>query len=239
MAKNFSKFLGKVALMTAAVLWAGCGDAEKKAEAPKTDNPKAEDVNKQQSDSLKEKSIFYPIKLKNVEISKIYRDSFPVKAEKPNLDGLLQTEALYGVLSDVVCDGCAREYVRQCRIKPLSEKNVVIKGLDIDVQAFLKVYRQRILGLRYVCSKNIRNRSDSANEFEGKNVLTLKIASSGKVEKVEITSTTIAENSPFSAMNEEIKESVSRWVFPKTQKGATFTFPVNLYEVSLRRPQVL
>ena len=34
MAKNFSKFLGKVALMTAAALWAGCNDSEKKTEEP-------------------------------------------------------------------------------------------------------------------------------------------------------------------------------------------------------------
>ena len=34
MAKNFSKFLGKVALMTAAALWAGCNDSEKKTDAP-------------------------------------------------------------------------------------------------------------------------------------------------------------------------------------------------------------
>jgi hypothetical protein len=38
MAKNFSKFLGKVALMTAAALWAGCGDSEKKTEEPVTLN---------------------------------------------------------------------------------------------------------------------------------------------------------------------------------------------------------
>jgi hypothetical protein len=113
----------------------------------------------------------------------------------------------------------------------LSAKNVVVEGRDIDVQTFLKVYRQRVPGLRFVCNKYIRNRSDSANEFAGKIVLTLKIASGGEVEKVEITSTTIDENSPFSAMNEEIKESVSRWIFPKTQRGGTFTFPVNLYEV--------
>ena len=213
MAKNFSKFLGKIALMTAAVLWAGCGDANEE----------------QQSDNLKEKSVFYPIKLKKVENSKIYRDSFLVKAEKPNLDGLLQTVALYGVPSDVVCENCPRGVVPRCRINPLSGKNVVIKGLDI--QSFLKVYRQRVPGLRFICNKYIRNRSDSANEFEGKIVLTLKIASSGEVEKVEITSTTIAENSPFSAMNEEIKESVSRWIFPKTQAGGTITFPIILYEV--------
>lgn len=215
MVKNFSKFLGKIALMTAATLWAACNDSDKKAENPKSDK----------------KSIVYPIKLKKVEVSKIYRDSFPIKAERPKLDGLLQTVALYGVPSDVVCESCPRGFVPRCRIKPLSGKNIVIKGLDIDVQSFLKVYRQRVPGLRFVCNKYIRNRSDSANEFEGKIVLTLKIASSGEVEAVEITSTTIDENSPFSAMNEEIKESVSRWVFPKTQAGGTITFPINLYEM--------
>lgn len=214
MAKNFSKFLGKIALMTAAALWSACNDSDKKAENPKSDK----------------KSIVYPIKLKKVEVSKIYRDSFPIKAERPNLDGLFQTVALYGVPSDVVCESCPRGFVPRCRIKPLAGKNVVIKGLDI--QSFLKVYRQRVPGLRFVCNKYIRNRSDSVNEFEGKIVLTLKIASSGEVETVEITSTTIAENSPFSAMNEEIKESVCRWIFPKTQAGGTITFPISLYEIT-------
>ena len=206
MAKNFSKFLGKIALMTAAALWAGCNDSEKKT---------------------------YPIKLKKGELSKIYRDSIPVKTLKPDLGGFMQnqTVALYGVLPDVVHKGGDGKVVPRCRIKPLSAKNVVVEGRDIDVQTFLKVYRQRVHGLRFVCNKYIRNRLDSANEFEGKIVLRLKIASGGEVEKVEITSTTIDENSPFSAMNEDIKESVSRWIFPKTQRGGTFTFPVILYEV--------
>ncbi len=192
--------------MAAAALWAACSDSDKKT---------------------------YPIKTKKGELSKIYRDSIPVKTLKPDLGGFIQNQnaALYGVPSDVVCENCPRGYVPRCRIKPLSGKNIVIKGLDIDVQSFLKVYRQRVPGLRYICNKKIRNRSDSANEFEGKIVLTLKIASSGEVEKVEITSTTIAENSPFSAMNEEIKESVSRWVFPNSQTGGTITFPINLYEI--------
>jgi hypothetical protein len=192
--------------MTAAALWSACNDSDKKT---------------------------YPIKLEKGELSKIYRDSIPVKTLKPDLGRFMQnqTVALYGVPSDVVCESCPRGFVPRCRIKPLTGKNVVIKGLDIDVQSFLKVYRQRVPGLRFVCNKYIRNRSDSANEFEGKIVLTLKIASGGEVEKVEITSTTIDENSPFSAMNEEIKESVSHWVFPKTQRGGTVTFPINLYEV--------
>ena len=213
MAKNFSKFLGKIALMTAAALWSACNDSDKKAEDPKSDT----------------KSIVNPIELKKVEVSKIYRDSFPIKAERPNLDGLLQTVALYGVLPDVVHKGGDGKVVPRCRIKPLSAKNVVVEGRDIDVQTFLKVYRQRVHGLRFICDKNVRRRSDLASEFEGRIVLTLKIASSGEVENVQIKSTTIAENSPFSAINEEVKESVSHWKFPKTKNGATFSFPISFY----------
>ena len=50
MAKNFSKYLGKFALMTAAVLWAGCGDSNKKTDEPvvqssvKTVQPQNADV---------------------------------------------------------------------------------------------------------------------------------------------------------------------------------------------------
>ena len=208
MAKNFSKFLGKIALMTAATLWSACNDSDKKAEDPKSDT----------------KSIVNPIKLKKVEVSKIYRDSFPIKAERPNLDGLLQTVALYGVLPDVVHKGGDGKVVPRCRIKPLSAKNVVVEGRDIDVQTFLKVYRQRVHGLRFICDKNVRR-----SEFEGRIVLTLKIASSGEVENVQIKSTTIAENSPFSAINEDVKESVSHWKFPKTKNGATFSFPISFY----------
>lgn len=204
MAKNFSKFLGKIALMTAAALWSACNDSDKKT---------------------------YPIKLKKGELSKIYRDSIPVKTLKPDLGGFMQnqTVALYGVPSDVVCESCPRGFVPRCRIKPLSAKNVVVEGRDIDVQTFLKVYRQRVHGLRFICDKNVKRRSDLASEFEGRIVLTLKIASSGEVENVQIKSTTIAENSPFSAINEEVKESVSRWFFPKTKNGATFSFPISFY----------
>ena len=215
MAKNFSKFLGKIALMTAAALWAACNDSDKKTEDPKSDT----------------KSIVNPIKLKKGELSKIYRDSIPVNTLKPDLGGFMQnqTVALYGVLPDVVHKGGDGKVVPRCRIKPLSAKNVVVEGRDIDVQTFLKVYRQRVHGLRFICDKNVRRRSDLASEFEGRIVLTLKIASSGEVEKVEITSTTIAENSPFSAINEDVKESVSHWVFPKSKNGATFSFPISFY----------
>ena len=201
--------------MTAAALWSACNDSDKKAEDPKSDT----------------KSIVNPIKLKKVEVSKIYRDSIPVKTLKPDLGGLMQnqTVALYGVLPDVVHKGDDGKVIPRCRIKPLSAKNVVVEGRDIDVQTFLKVYRQRVHGLRFIFDKNVRRRSDLASEFEGRIVLTLKIASSGEVENVQIKSTTIAENSSFSAINEDVKESVSHWIFPKTKNGATFSFPISFY----------
>jgi hypothetical protein len=204
MSKFFSKYLGKFALMTAAALWAGCNDTE-------------------------EKKVCSPIELKKIDTSK-YQDSIRKITVKPR-EEIFHQALLYGVLPDVVRKGDDGKPVPRCRIKPLSAKNVVVEGRDIDVQTFLKVYRQRVHGLRFICDKNVKRRSDLASEFEGRIVLTLKIASSGEVENVQIKSTTIAENSPFSAMNEEIKESVSRWIFPKTQRGGTFTFPVNLYEV--------
>lgn len=40
MAKLFSKCLGKIVLMTAAALWAGCSDSEKNENTAKQDNPK-------------------------------------------------------------------------------------------------------------------------------------------------------------------------------------------------------
>lgn len=205
MAKNFSKFLGKIALMTAAALWAACNDTE-------------------------EKKVCSPIELKKIDTSK-YQDSIRKITVKPR-EEIFHQALLYGVLPDVVRKGDDGKPVPRCRIKPLSAKNVVVEGRDIDVQTFLKVYRQRVHGLRFICDKNVKRRSDLASEFEGRIVLTLKIASSGEVENVQIKSTTIAENSPFSAMNEEIKESVSRWVFPKTQTGGTVTFPINLYEIN-------
>ena len=227
MAKNFSKFLGKIALMTAATLWSACNDSDKK-ESSKFDTPKAEKANEQQSDTLKERAIVYPLKLKKVDVPKVNIDTFSERISK-GLDGLLQNAALYGVLPDVDLKGGDGKVVPRCRIKPLSAKNVVVEGRGIDVQTFLKVYRQRVHGLRFIFDKNVRRRSDLASEFEGRIVLTLKIASSGEVEKVEIKSTTIAENSPFSAINEDVKESVSHWVFPKSKNGATFSFPISFY----------
>lgn len=202
MVKIFSKFLGKIALMTAATLWAACNDSE-------------------------EKKVCSPIELKKIDTSK-YQDSIRKITLKPRVE-IFRQASLYGVFPDVVREWDDGKPVPRCRIKPLSARNVAVEGRDIDVKTFFKVYRQRVHGLRFICDKNVKRRSDLASEFGGRIVLTLKIASSGEVENVQIKSTTIAENSPFSAINEEVKESVSRWKFPKTKNGATFSFPISFY----------
>ena len=44
MAKLFSKCLGKIVLMTAAALWAGCSDSEKNEAAAKQDSSEVKDT---------------------------------------------------------------------------------------------------------------------------------------------------------------------------------------------------
>lgn len=259
--------------MSAAVLWAGCNDSEKKAddavalknvkaELPQViDAPKARILEKAEfpaedsavvdsvasasdiAESSASDSFAVPERPKDsllkkaVRIAKVKSEMGMIRA----LYGVVEEDmgravALYGVRPprEIIMPDGPREIhqpkpVPRCRIKPLSAKNVVVEGRDIDVKTFFKVYRQRVHGLRFVCDKNVKRRSDLASEFEGRIVLTLKIASSGEVENVQIKSTTIAENSPFSAINEDVKESVSHWKFPKTKNGATFSFPISFY----------
>ena len=271
MAKNFSKYLGKIALMTAAVLWAGCGDSDKKADESvvlnnvKTVQPQNADapqasvtetaesstdaskVAESSSESVAESSVSvsdnvteHPKDSLRKKVSRIKN----VKSEMGMIRALYgvveedmgRAVALYGVRlpREIIMPDGPREIhqprpVARCYVKELTEEDVVVgEGSDIDVQTLLKVFRQRSPGIRHICNKNIYNnvkiRAKRTKEFEGKIVFEVKIAPSGDVENIKIKSSTV----PFS---EEIRKSITRWVFSKTQKGGTFTFPVNLYEV--------
>ena len=273
MAKNFSKFLGKVALMTAAALWAGCNDSEKKTEEPvvlnsvktvqsqNADAPQLQSLEKVAS-SAKDSATADTLASENEAAESSASDS--VAATEQPKDSLFKKaariakvksemgmiRALYGVVEEdmgravalygvrppreiIMPDGPREIHqprpVARCYVKELTEEDVVVgEGSDIDVQTLLKVFRQRSPGIRHICNKNIYNnvkiRTKRTKEFEGKIVFEVKIAPSGDVENIKIKSSTV----PFS---EEIKKSITRWVFSKTQKGGTFTFPVNLYEV--------
>lgn len=273
MAKNFRKFLGKIALMSAAVLWAGCNDSEKKAddavalknvkaELPQViDAPKARILEKAEfpaedsavvdsvasasdiAESSASDSFAVPERPKDsllkkaVRIAKVKSEMGMIRA----LYGVVEEDmgravALYGVRPprEIIMPDGPREIhqpkpVPRCFVKELTETDVVAgKENDVDVQTLLKVFRQHSPSIRHICNKNlyknVKYRAKRTKEFEGKTVFEMKISPSGDVEKIEIKST----NDQFS---EEIRKSIARWAFPKTQKGGTFTFPVNLYEV--------
>jgi len=273
MAKNFRKFLGKVALMTAAVLWAGCNDSEKKeddavvlknvkAELPQViDAPKARILEKAEfpaedsavvdsvasasdiAESSASDSFAVPERPKDsllkkaVRIAKVKSEMGMIRA----LYGVVEEDmgravALYGVRPprEIIMPDGPREIhqpkpVPRCLVKELTEEDVVAgKDNDIDVEYFMKVFRQRSPSIRHICNKNlytnVKYRAKRTKEFEGKIVFEVKIAPSGEVENIEIKSSTVR-------FSEEIRKSIARWAFPKTKKGGTFTFPVNLYEV--------
>ena len=273
MAKNFSKFLGKVALMTAAALWAGCGDSEKKTEEPVTLNsvkivqPQIADVSQSQilkkvaasakssssvdtltseieaaessaSDSVAVTGLAKDSLLKKVaRVTKIKSEIGMIRA----LYGVVEEDmgravALYGVRPprEIISPDGPREIhqprpVPRCLVKELTDEDVIAgKDNDIDVEYFLKVFHQRSPGIRHICNKNlyknVKYRAKRTKEFEAEIIFEMKISPRGDVEIVEIKST----NDQFS---EEIRKSIARWAFPKTQRGGTFTFPVNLYEV--------
>ena len=275
MAKFFSKCFSKIALMSAAVLWAGCSDSEKKAddavalknvkaelprvvEAPnarileKAESPAedAADVDSVTSasdvaESSTSDSVAVTVKeqpkdsllKKAVRIAKVKSEMGMIRA----LYGVVEEDmgravALYGVRPprEIIMPDGPREIhqpkpVARCFVKELTETDVVAgKENDVDVQTLLKVFRQRSPSIRHICNKNlytnVKYRAKRTKEFEGKIVFEVKIAPSGEVENIEIKSSTVR-------FSEEIRKSITRWVFPKSQKGGTFIFPVNLYEV--------
>ena len=273
MAKNFSKFLGKVALMTAAALWAGCNDSEKKTEEPvvlnsvKTVQSQIADVSQSQilekaAPSAKDSATAETLASENEAAESSASDSGAVAATPKDslfkraarvakvkseigmiraLYGVVEEDmgravALYGVRPprEIISPDGPREIhqprpVPRCLVKELTDEDVIAgKDNDIDVEYFLKVFRQRSPGIRHICNKNlyknVKYRAKRTKEFEAEIIFEMKISPRGDVEIVEIKST----NDQFS---EEIRKSITRWAFPKTQRGGTFTFPVYLYEV--------
>ena len=174
---------------------------------------------------------------KAVRIAKVKSEMGMIRA----LYGVVEEDmgravALYGVRPprEIIMPDGPREIhqpkpVPRCFVKELTDEDVIAgKENDIDVEYFLKVFHQRSLGIRHICNKNlyknVKYRAKRTKEFEGKIVFEVKIAPSGEVENIELKSSTVR-------FSEEIRKSIARWAFPKTQRGGTFTFPVNLYEV--------
>jgi hypothetical protein len=182
MAKNFSKYLGKIALTAAAVLWAGCGDSDKKADETVTQkNVKAEQqvqgqLEKETVESVQEAESSAS---DSVAVTEQPKDSLFKKAARiakvkseigmiRALYGVVEEDmgravALYGVRPprEIIMPDGPREIhqpkpVARCYVKELTEEDVVVgEGSDIDVQTLLKVFRQRSPSIRHICNKNL------------------------------------------------------------------------------------
>lgn len=162
MARFFYKCLGRFALMTAAALWAGCGNDRAEKDAPET---KSEQV------------LSNPFKTKEY-IKKRTEDGYR-NCYRGMCDSLSGT--LYGSgVSDLPIK--ARGHVK---IPQKSEIEIVGGGL-VETDLILRVLKQRTPGLRHIYNKHLKKKPG----FDGTIVFTLTIAPDGKVSDAVIKSST-------------------------------------------------
>ena len=222
MAKPFSKYLGKIVLMAAAALWAGCSDSEKNDDAAKQDNPK----------------------LINHWDTKKFFDEKPEgnlleKKEKRRLDSLKNigklidtgVTALYGVYvadSMVVANASAKTPQNSKGLAefPVREKILVAEGSALDKESVFNVLVSFTPGLRHIYSIRYLKKNPD-NHFEGEIVFKMIIVADGTVKDIQIVSSTTG----YKEFDEDIQKAVNRWRFPKVKSGETVvTFPVRFYE---------
>ena len=222
MAKLFSKCLGKIVLMTAAVLWAGCSDSEKNDDAAKQDNPK----------------------LVHSWDTKKFFDEKPEgnlleKKEKRRLDSLRDSgrlidsgvTALYGVYMaspKVIANASAKTPQNSKGLAefPVREKILVAEGSALDKESVFNVLVSFTPGLRHIYSIRYLKKNPD-NHFEGEIVFKMIIVADGTVKDIQIVSSTTG----YKEFDEDIQKAVNRWRFPKVKSGETVvTFPVRFYE---------
>ena len=222
MAKLFSKCLGKIVLMAAAVLWAGCDDSERNDGSAKQDNPK----------------LVHPWD------SKKFFDGKPVgnlleKKEKRRLDSLRDTgrlidsgvTALYGVYvadSMVFANASAKKPPNSKGLVefPDREKIQVAEESSLDKESVFNVLASYTPGLRHIYSiKYLMKNPDK--HFDGEIVFRLTIVADGSVKDIQIVSSTTG----YKEFDEDIQKAVNRWRFPKVKSGETVvTFPITFHE---------
>ena len=219
MAKLFSKCLGKIVLMTAAALWAGCSDSEKNEAAAKQD-----------SSEVKDTSILNETSVTLYGCNGDCRGDTFFLVKKP-FDGKDKEQVLENV--GMTHDGPVHSQTARCYVKKLKAEDVVVEeNASIDVDAVIMAVNQRIPGLGHVCTKILKEpkfRTKRTKLFTAKIVLKLKINSDGSVESAESEPTSIRQGF-FSKISDEVVKKVSVWVFPKTQNGGTVTISLSFYE---------
>ena len=208
MAVSFYKCFGKVALMTAAALWASCNDTEK-----------ADDTTKQGDSAL----VHMQNVKKNVD-------------EKPEVkDTSLLNEAsatLYG------CNGCSFFLLKRSgdslklpskirgAVKPLVKNQVnITKGSALGRDSVFAGLEKRTQALRHIYNKYLKQNPE--HFFEGTIILKIKLLADGSVKECQIVSST-TNNKEF---EKDVRIAVSHWKFSKVESGETIaTFPITFQE---------
>ena len=230
MAKLFSKCLGKIVLMAAAVLWAGCDDSERNDGSAKQDNPK----------------FVHPWDMKKFFDEKP-EGNLLEKREKRRLDSLRDTgrqidsgvTALYGVYvadSMVFANASAKKPPNSKGLVefPDREKIQVAKESSLDKESVFNVLASYTPGLRHIYSiKYLMKNPDK--HFDGEIVFRLTVVADGSIKDIKIISST----TDYTEFDGEIQRAVSRWKFPKVKSGETVaTFPIRFYEYAVTFPSL-
>ena len=219
MARFFRKCLGKIVLMTAAALWAGCNDSEK-----------ADDTTKQDDSVL--------VQLQNVKKR---------VDEKPEVkDSSILNEAsvtLYG------CNGCSFFLVKKSRdslkrpsknkgaVQPLVKNQITIaKGSALGRDSVFAGLEKRTQALLHIYNKYLKQNPE--HFFEGTMILKIKLLADGSVKECQIVLST-TNNKEF---EKDVRIAVSHWTFPKVESGETIaTFPItfqeNTVEIKASQPE--
>ena len=215
MAKFFSKYLGKIALMTAAVLWAGCGESDKKADESADLQTVQEQSKKAFVDSVQKVVRDSSITSETISGVTALYGTTRCRYGKPIGDSIL-AGLLYGSGGGVMAETKGEVQVPQ-------EFDIVIEnGQDLDVHYVLKTVRQRTYGLSHVYRKYLRKKL----HCEGTVVLKLKVDEMGNVENIVLDSST----TDYDEFDEDIRRAVSRWKFEKKKVRGTFKIPFTFYE---------
>ena len=234
MAKFLSKHLGKLALMTAAALWASCSDAkDERAEehaTPKTQASQSEEIqNAIKNINKNANSKYLPSREMDTSgVTALYGcincGKSPIQEDSAKLDSIVElVGCLYGT-----CGGGGIATKPKGDVITPTEKDISIDGEISNTKPFiLKVVLQRTPGLRHIYNKYLRIRErDKEPGFKGTLVLKLKIGTLGIVSDVTVESTT----TDYPEFDADIVKAVSCWRFPTSKAGGSVTVPFNFYE---------
>ena len=119
---------------------------------------------------------------------------------------------------------------------PTGDELKISNGVIYDKASILRVFRQRIPGLRHIYNKHLNrnrakacqknNQDDVDPDFSGTIVFQLNIGLDGSVQKIEIQSS----NTGNKDFDDEIKRALCRWYFPKLKSSEVVTFPITFFK---------